>query len=58
MDENVEIELKNRFGDDFDIIVRMLDALSSSESSRKKKESIRTILEEAADAKGVQTSEN
>ena len=58
MDKNVEIELKNRFGDDFDIIVRMLDTLSLSDSSRKKKESIRTILEEAADAKGVQTSED
>lgn len=51
MDENVEMELREQMGEDFDLIEKLLEIVSGSMTSRDKKEQITELLERAADGK-------
>jgi len=51
MDRNVEAELRDQMGDDFELIEKMLNIVSSSMTSRDKKEQITELLERAADGR-------
>ncbi len=49
MDKNVELELREQVGEDFDLIEKLLDIVSGNMTSHDKKEQIRELLERAAD---------
>lgn len=51
MDRNVEVELREQMGDDFDLIEKMLNIVSGSMTSREKKELITELLEREADGR-------
>ena len=51
MNEEVDEMLKEAMMEDYDLVIRMLAVVSSSDSPRNKKEMIRRMLEDAADNK-------
>ena len=51
LNEEVDEMLKEAMMEDYDLVIRMLAVVSSSDSPRNKKEMIRRMLEDAADNK-------